>query len=115
MSSGAARHKPRVLRPGSLVAPFSPASPASPERARAGARELERLGLRVAARPALEPQGYFAGPAEERRRELAALFEDTAVDGLIAVRGGYGSASLLDEPLSPQRVKAVVGFSDVST
>jgi muramoyltetrapeptide carboxypeptidase len=115
MSSPAPR-KPKALRPGSTIAPFSPASPAEAERIAAGKRELERLGFRVPERRAMSPEGYFAGSALERRLELLASLEDAAVDALIAVRGGYGSAYLLEEPLPDlARVKPIVGFSDLST
>jgi len=116
MNPAAPGQRPKALRPGSAVIPFSPASPAKAERVAAGKRELERLGFCVPAPRAMHPQGYFAGSARERRLELLEALQDRAVDGLVAVRGGYGSAYLLEEPLPRfAAVKPIVGFSDLST
>src|SRR6266576_3736614 len=55
--------------------------------------------------------------ALERGAELVRLLGDTKVDGVIGVRGGYGSNYLLDPTLAAaaRTMKAVVGFSDLTS
>jgi len=64
-----------------------------------------------------QPVGYFAASTEARGAELVRLLGDTKVDGVIGVRGGYGSNYLLDPTLAAaaRTVKAVVGFSDLTS
>lgn len=116
MTAPARPEKPKALRQGSLIAPIAPASPAKEGRIAVGKRELERLGLSVAPHRAMSAQGYFTGSPEERRNEFLAALSDSSIDALIATRGGYGSAYLLDEmPSTLPPVKPIVGFSDLTT
>ena len=115
--SGTAVCKPKALERGARVAVFAPASPASEAKVAAGIAELGRLGF-AAERPAAQrPEGYFAASAEARRAEFVRLLADTKVDGLIGLRGGYGSNYLVDASLASaaREPKAVVGFSDLSS
>jgi len=116
MTSPASPEKPRALRQGSRIAPIAPASPAKEDRIAAGNRELERLGFKVAPQRIMNAQGYLAGSPEERRSEFLEALSDPSIDALIATRGGYGSAYLLDQlPVVLPPVKPVVGFSDLTT
>jgi muramoyltetrapeptide carboxypeptidase len=112
-----APHKSKALRAGARLAVFAPASPAGEEKVAAGFAELKRLGFsldRAMARPA---EGYFATSAVDRRTELLTHLADDRVDGLIALRGGYGSNYLLDENLADNLAesKSVIGFSDLTS
>ncbi|MFC0205119.1 S66 peptidase family protein [Novosphingobium soli] len=63
----------------------------------------------------LSREGYLAGSDAERARELMAMFADGEVRGLMAVRGGWGSARLLphlDFAAIARRPKIFAGFSD---
>lgn len=117
MTSAPAIQKPKALRQGSRFAPIAPSSPARDDRTAAGERELERLGFSVAPRKVMKPEGYFAGPASARRAEILAALQDSSIEALVATRGGYGSAYLLNEglPSSLPPVKPLVGFSDLTT
>jgi muramoyltetrapeptide carboxypeptidase len=61
--------------------------------------------------------GYFASTAKERRADFLSKLANSRVDGLVGLRGGYGSNYLLEnlgnENLSTP--KAVIGFSDLSS
>lgn len=117
MNSLVSPEKPKALHKGSQIAAIAPASPAKEERITSGRRALERLGFSVAPQRAMHPQGYFTGSPEDRRAEFLAALGDASIDALIATRGGYGSAYLLEEPL-PERlspIKPVIGFSDLTT
>jgi muramoyltetrapeptide carboxypeptidase len=117
MTAASLSQKPKAIRPGSRIAPIAPASPAKEDRIAAGKRELERLGFSVLAPRVMQAEGYFTGPAHERRAEFLAALNDPASDALIATRGGYGSVYLLEkalpDPLPP--IKPIIGFSDLTT
>ncbi|MFM7285499.1 MAG: LD-carboxypeptidase [Cyanobium sp.] len=88
--------------------------PGAVARLEAGRTVLERWGLELDSRPIYERSwGYLAGRDEERRGDL--LGADREGAALIAcVRGGWGSARLLERPLAlPPRW--LLGFSDVTS
>ena len=116
MIAAAAVQKPKALRPGSRFAVIAPASPGKPDRVAAGQTELERLGFSVALQDHLQPEGYFASSATERRSEFLKALSNSANDALIATRGGYGSVYLLEQDLPPSLpLKPLIGFSDLTT
>lgn len=109
--------KPPALAPGGLVRLISPASPAQPEAISRGIAELERIGYRVRfASPEMKPDGYFAGSLSRRAAELHTALADADAQAIICVRGGYGSAMLLDslQSLRLTRPKLLIGFSDIT-
>jgi len=115
-NSGAPR-KSKALAAGSRVGVFAPASPAVPVDMIAGLTELNRLGFQVVANQDSKPEGYFAGSALERVGGFQAAMNSDQVDGLVALRGGYGSNYLLDYKLEKSLAspKCVVGFSDLTS
>jgi muramoyltetrapeptide carboxypeptidase len=111
--------KPKALKPGAILGIIAPASPADDAKWVAGLKELKRLKYGVSLRddPFSSPDGYFAASAEERRSELLENVTNKTTNGLIAVRGGYGSNYILDG-LSDrhfQTPKCLIGFSDITT
>lgn len=65
----------------------------------------------------LERDGYLAGPDEHRLADLAAAAASDEVDGVWCIRGGYGSARLLDAidyDAWRRRPKALIGYSDIT-
>lgn len=109
--------KPKPLRRGSRIAFFAPASPpADPADMRMGIFELRRLGFDVVAAHEFLPSGYFAAPAEERLEGFLGAVRNPEFDGLVALRGGYGSTYLLDS-LRPEDFtapKCIIGYSDIT-
>ena len=116
MTSPGPAEKPKALGKGSRIAAIAPASPAKADRIAAGKKELERLGFTVAPQRVMTSQGYFTGSPEERRAEFLDALHDPSIDALIATRGGFGSAYLLDVglPESLPTVKPLIGFSDLT-
>src|SRR6267378_7139319 len=114
---GAAMRKPKALVRGARIAVFAPASPGSEAKVTAGIAELRRLGFVVELPGMQRPEGYFAASTEARGAELVRLLGDTKVDGVIGVRGGYGSNYLLGPTLAAaaRAAKVVLGFSDLTS
>ena len=88
--------KPRALIAGSRLGVFAPASPAESVAIIAGLAELKRHGFQVVANQDTKPEGYFAGPPLERVDGFLSTLNSAQVDGLVALRGGYGSNYLLE-------------------
>jgi muramoyltetrapeptide carboxypeptidase len=115
--SNGALGKPKALASGSRLGVFAPASPAVPVDMIAGLAELKRHGFQVVANQDSKADGYFAGPSLERVNAFLGTVNSDQVDGLVALRGGYGSNYLLDFELekSLASAKCVIGFSDITS
>jgi len=115
-SNGAPR-KPKALAAGSRLGVFAPASAADSVAMIAGLAELKRHGFQVVASQDSKAEGYFAGPSLERTNGFLGPLNSDQVDGLVALRGGYGSNYLLEFELekSLANLKCVIGFSDLTT
>jgi muramoyltetrapeptide carboxypeptidase len=115
-NNGIAR-KPKALASGSRLGIFAPASPANSVEMIAGLAELKRLGFLVVSNQDSKAEGYFAGASLERLNGFVAGVKSEQIDGLMALRGGYGSNYLLDFELEKNlgATKSVIGFSDLTT
>jgi muramoyltetrapeptide carboxypeptidase len=61
--------------------------------------------------------GYLGGSIEERIADLHEMFGARDIDGVFAIRGGYGSAQLLDGidyDLIRRNPKVFLGYSDIT-
>ena len=112
--------KPRALEPGSRLAIVAPASPFAREEFDRGVAEVRQLGFvpvyddSVFARE----RAYLAGSAETRAQAIRAAWRDPSITGVMAVRGGYGSAQvlpLLDREEMRRTPKPFIGYSDVTS
>jgi muramoyltetrapeptide carboxypeptidase len=117
MQEGVSPRKPKALHAGSRLRVIAPASPGEEAPEQRGLAELERLGFAVERRQPAVSEGYFAASVAERRAELTHALTDDRVDGVISLRGGYGSNYLLDERLDADLVepKCLIGFSDLTS
>lgn len=80
---------------------------------------LENLGFRVKFDERIfDSLRYMAGEDNARAEELMAAFEDPSVQGIMALRGGYGCSRLIpllkEKRLRPNP-KIFIGFSDLTT
>ena len=111
--------KPRRLSPGDRVVLVNPAGATfSRVDADIATEHLEELGLEVRRAPHLfDRRGYLAGSDADRAADINQQFAAADVSGLIALRGGWGCArilELLDYSLIRRRPKVVLGFSDIT-
>ena len=110
--------KPRALSPGDRVALVAPASAFDREEFARGVEEIRRLGFEpVYDAGVFARQRYLAGSAEHRATAIRRAWHDPSIGGLVAVRGGYGSAQvlpLLDAEEARRAAKPFVGYSDLT-
>jgi muramoyltetrapeptide carboxypeptidase len=111
--------KPKRLKKGEVIGIISPSS--SPDdlfRINKGVSYLESLGYQVkVGKNVGNYHGYLAGTDEQRVNDLHSMFADKDVKAIICVRGGYGSARLLDKidfKLIASNPKIFVGYSDIT-
>lgn len=111
----------RRLRPGELVAAFSPSAPAAnlfPHRVERGLAKLRQLGFQTQLAPhAMESAGYLSATAEARAADLNALLADSDVRALISTIGGDHSCQMLpliDWELARRDPKIIMGYSDMT-
>ncbi len=121
MTAGPAGPPPRpwrALRDGALVGVVAPAGPVDAERLAPVEPLFTRFGLRARLYPGCFARGaYLAGPDEMRLADLHAAFSDPHVDAVFCLRGGYGSARLLDRidvNLLRTHDKPFLGYSDIT-
>jgi muramoyltetrapeptide carboxypeptidase len=111
--------KPPALEPGSRVALVAPASPFSRDEFARGLDELRVLGFEPTYEESVfaRHRSYLAGSPGQRAAALRRAWADPSIAGVVAVRGGYGSAQmlpLLDRDEMRRTPKVFVGYSDTT-
>jgi muramoyltetrapeptide carboxypeptidase len=110
---------PPPLASGDTIGIAAPASPPDkPEIIDETIQRLTAQGFKIKPGKHLrERDGYLAGSDEERAADINALFADPDVNGIFALRGGYGSCRilpLLDYAAIRANSKPFVGYSDIT-
>jgi muramoyltetrapeptide carboxypeptidase len=111
--------KPRRLAPGDTIGLIDPASATFLRQdVEIVTDVLGALGFQVKRGAHLmDRYGYLAGRDADRAADVNALFADPEVKGILAVRGGWGSARLLphlDFDLIRRNPKVLAGYSDLT-
>ncbi len=117
---GKIRIKPKRLSKGDTIAITSPAGAVWDEKQiEIFSNILKDFGFNIVLGKTLtEKFGYFAGTDEFRAKELNDLFADPNIKGIFCMKGGWGSARLLDKldyEIISKNPKVLVGFSDITT
>jgi muramoyltetrapeptide carboxypeptidase len=111
--------KPRALEPGIRLAVVAPASPFSRQEFDDGIAEIGRLGfVPIYDDSVFARLPYVAGPATLRADAIHKALLDPTIAGIIAVRGGFGSAHLLpllDRSEVRRARKPIIGYSDITS
>lgn len=98
------------------MALVAPAGPVDAERLEASAERCRALGLEPVVFPAATARHrYMAGEDAVRLHDLQSAFDDPAIDGVWALRGGYGTLRIMDAlDLGRQLSDPIpfIGFSD---
>jgi muramoyltetrapeptide carboxypeptidase len=111
--------RPRALRPGDTVGLITPSSYVSdPDRLALAEYTLKYFDLKPKfGKNVRKRNGYLGGSILERLDDLHSMFADPAVNAVFAIRGGYGSAQLLDRidyNLLRKNPKIFLGYSDIT-
>src|SRR5579872_3205563 len=111
--------RPRALRPGDTVGLITPSSYVSdPDRLALAERTVRYFDLVPKfGKNVRKHAGYLGGSIDERLDDLHSMFADPSVAAIFALRGGYGSAQLLDRidyALLRKNPKIFLGYSDIT-
>ena len=109
---------PSWLKPGDLVMAIAPSgSLKSTDALDRGIAVWRNRGYRVKLGQNYRANcGYLAGSDRARREDLAAAWHDPECKAIVAIRGGYGGARLLEDwSWSIANQKWIIGFSDVTS
>ncbi|MEM6612112.1 MAG: LD-carboxypeptidase [Cyanobacteria bacterium P01_C01_bin.72] len=110
--------RPPLLQPGDLVIAIAPAGAVkTTDTLEQGVAIWRERGYRVEmGRNYLSCCGYLAGSDRQRRFDLKTAWQNPDCKAIVAVRGGYGSARLLEDFAWEQtNAKWLIGFSDVTS
>jgi len=112
--------KPKRLKPGDTVGLTAPAGIVFDEQEFVRMQQvLTDFGLRpVLGSNVKKRHGYLAGTDRERADNLNQMFVDPDIDGIMAVRGGWGCSRILpylDFKAIARNPKIYCGFSDNTT
>ncbi|MGL5879997.1 MAG: S66 peptidase family protein [Xenococcaceae cyanobacterium] len=112
---------PQPLKPGDLLKVIAPSGALREfEAFEKGLQIWRSLGYRVELGSNWDSKdGYLAGNDRHRRDALQEAWQDPECKGILCIRGGYGSARLLEDwswkqDLALSRTKWLIGFSDVT-
>lgn len=110
---------PPRLQPGDTVGLITPSSYVSdPDELAFAKRFCEFFGLKwKLGKNVGQRFGYLAGTAQQRVDDLHVMFSDPEVRGVFCIRGGYGSAQMLDKidyTLIRSNPKVFLGYSDIT-
>ena len=111
--------RPKPLREGDVVGLITPSTYVSdPDKLAEAERTVRFFGLKPKwGKNVGKRAGYLGGSIADRLEDLHAMFADPTVSGIFAIRGGYGSAQLLDGidyALIRSNPKIFVGYSDIT-
>ena len=118
-AAGAPLIKPAALREGDTVGLITPSTGVfDPDTLLGVERMLRYFNLKGKwGRNVKKKSGYVGGSVQERVDDLHEAFRDPAVKAVFPLRGGYGSAQLLnriDYNLIRANPKIFVGYSDIT-
>jgi len=109
---------PDFLKPGDKIGIVAPARKVSPEEMEPGIRYLQQKGFEVVLSKNLYgSHNQFSGTDNERASDFQSMVDDRSVRAIIAARGGYGGARIIDDlELDPlmENPKWLCGFSDLT-
>lgn len=109
---------PPHCRKGDRIALIAPAGRFPEEKMAPAIQQIEAWGfIPVPGQHVLAHNHQFAGTDEQRLADLQAAINDPAIRAIWAVRGGFGSARIIDQvDLAPLKndPKWIIGFSDVT-
>lgn len=117
---------PKQLKKGDTIGIIAPSSPYKPESKDSLnfeidkiKRTIESFGYKVKMGDTcyLSYKGYLAGDDNTRVKDIETMFKDKEVDGILCLRGGYGTPRILDKinyDIIKANPKVFIGYSDIT-
>jgi muramoyltetrapeptide carboxypeptidase len=110
---------PPALKPGDTIGFISPAGILFDENLFENMQKvMESMGFKVQfGKNVKNRYGYLAGTDEERANDLNQFFSDPEINGIVTVRGGWGSnriLNLVNYNVIRENPKIFCGFSDIT-
>jgi muramoyltetrapeptide carboxypeptidase len=111
--------RPHALKPGDTVGLITPSTFVSdPDSLALAERTISYFELKPKwGKNVRQREGYLGGAVQGRLDDLHAMFRDREVKAIVALRGGYGAAQLLDRidyDLIRSNPKILLGYSDIT-
>ena len=110
--------KPKALKKNSRIGLIAPAGPINESQLAKAQDNLLEMGFRSCFTDRiLHRKGYLAGEDSTRLDDLHEAFENNDIDAILCIRGGYGSARIIDQidfELIKQNPKIFIGYSDIT-
>jgi muramoyltetrapeptide carboxypeptidase len=111
--------KPKTLRKGDTIGVVAPGTAVTDPRDMLRAKEvLDHYGFKMhVPDEAFDDLGYKTQAVDTKVKTIHDLFLNKDVDGIMCIRGGYGSGRILDKldyDLIKNNPKAFIGFSDIT-
>ncbi|WP_102797433.1 S66 peptidase family protein [Bowmanella denitrificans] len=111
---------PKRLRQGDKIRLVAPASAIfDPDEVAIAKESFEAMGLAVdTGQHILDRYGYLAGQDKARAEDINQAFADPSVQGIVAIRGGWGCNRLLpylDFANIAANPKVLLGYSDITS
>jgi len=109
---------PKALKKGDTIGLVGASSATPPESLLQAIEAVEKLGFKVVVGDSCRKRhGYLAGSDELRAHDVNRMFQDSSIDGIFCIRGGYGAAKILprlDFEMIKKNPKVFAGYSDVT-
>lgn len=110
--------KPKRLKAGDTIGLVAPASPTSREKVEKAYERLTEMGFKVLiGKNCYSKYGYLTAEDKLRAEEINSMFANKDIDGIMCLRGGYGTPrilDLLDYELIRNNPKVFIGYSDIT-
>jgi len=110
--------KPKSLQKGDCVAIIAPSSATDLKSVEKAEKRIRAMGLNPVMYPTCFTRyGHLSATDEERARDINNAFSDSNINGIICLRGGYGTPrilDMLDYNMIKSNPKVFVGFSDIT-
>ncbi len=110
--------KPKLFNKNTKIRLIAPAGPITEEKLHNAQSKLSSMGLQCSFTDRiLRRHPYLAGSDNNRLLDLHEAFEDNNVSAIMCIRGGYGTARLIDKidySLIKRNPKILIGYSDIT-
>ncbi|MGL6105870.1 S66 peptidase family protein [Romboutsia sp.] len=110
---------PRPIKKGCILGVIAPSGPYKERELKEIKEKLEVYGYSVKFGKSCYDsyKGYLSSEDKVRAKDIEYMFLDKDIDGIICIRGGYGTPrilELIDYNIIKQNPKIFIGFSDIT-